>query len=181
MSKRFVWLAALAAIPTLALAGSGIVPQAQAAPALVKTAAAQILVNAQGMTLYIFTPDKHNKSVCTGQCAHYWPPATVSKGTKVAAILPGVSGTFGVTMRADEKQQLTYDGAPLYTFIEDKKPGDMTGQGSQGGTWWVVVVPGSAGQGSHTDGTSGNTPAPTPTVKSGYGGYYSGHGGGHDG
>ena len=30
-----------------------------------------------------------------------------------------------------------YDGHPLYTFIEDKAPGDMTGEG-KGGVWHVA-------------------------------------------
>ena len=45
-----------------------------------------------------------------------------------------------------EDVSVTYDGAPLYRFVQDKKPGDMTGQGLDvaGGYWWVVVVPRSA-------------------------------------
>jgi predicted lipoprotein with Yx(FWY)xxD motif len=38
-------------------------------------------------------------------------------------------GTFGATRRTDGKRQLTFDGAPLNTFAQDKKPGDMSGQG----------------------------------------------------
>jgi predicted lipoprotein with Yx(FWY)xxD motif len=64
-------------------------------------------------------------------------------GMKVPMTMSGMKGTFGVTVRKDGKHQLTYDGAPLYTFIKDKKPGDMVGQGLDvaGGYWWVVVVP----------------------------------------
>jgi predicted lipoprotein with Yx(FWY)xxD motif len=57
--------------------------------------------------------------------------------------MPSIKGTFGATRRTDGKRQLTFDGAPLYTFINDKKPGDMAGQGLDvsGGYWWVVVAP----------------------------------------
>ncbi|HXT33958.1 MAG TPA: hypothetical protein VN837_00145 [Chloroflexota bacterium] len=34
---------------------------------------------------------------------------------------------------------MTYDGAPLYTFANDKKPGDVNGEGVLG-LWWAVVV-----------------------------------------
>ena len=61
-----------------------------------------------------------------------------------ATAIPGVPGTFGVTVRTDGKQQLTYDRAPLYTFLLDKKPGDTKGQGlfAVGGYWWIVVAGG---------------------------------------
>ena len=127
------------------------------AVALVKTASTKLLVNAQGMTLYVFAPDKPNKSACYGQCAAFWPPALVPKGTKVPATMPGISGKFGVAMRTGGAQQLTFDGAPLYRFVKDKKPGQMTGQGlyAAGGYWWAVVV--GAAQSSSSSSSSGHT------------------------
>jgi predicted lipoprotein with Yx(FWY)xxD motif len=188
LSHRFVRPLAVAGALGLAGIGAHAATQAQAAPSVVSTASAHILVDARGMTLYLFSPDKHNKSVCTGDCAEYWPPAVVSKGATVPATMPGVKGTFGTTTRAGGVKQLTYDGAPFYTWIKDKKPGDMTGQGVEG-IWWAVVVNTSGATsstgatGSSTSTSSGaddhgrrghdSTPAPTPTAT---GGYY--HGGG---
>jgi predicted lipoprotein with Yx(FWY)xxD motif len=100
------------------------------------------LVNAQGRTLYVYTPDKPNTSVCYGKCAVAWPPLLVPKGTTVPAAIPGVKGTFGVAVRTGGARQLTFDGAPLYLWFKDKKPGDITGQGVHG-VWWVVVAPGA--------------------------------------
>ena len=37
-----------------------------------------ILSDASGHTVYLFTPDKKNKSVCTGPCTDDWPPVAVS-------------------------------------------------------------------------------------------------------
>ena len=108
--------------------------------ALVKTAPASILVTAQGMTLYVFTQDKKNQSTCTGQCAAFWPPLVLAHGMQEPANA-GSSGAFGVAPLADGSLQITYDGAPLYTFSKDKKPGEINGQGI-GGTWWTVVAPG---------------------------------------
>jgi predicted lipoprotein with Yx(FWY)xxD motif len=120
-----------------------IVSAATAASPLVKTMPTRMLVDGRGMTLYVFAPDKKNKSVCYSKCAQFWPPVIVPTGTTVPATMPGIKGTFGVTKRTNGKRQLTFDGAPLYTFVKDKKPGDMTGQGStaSGGYWWVVVAP----------------------------------------
>ena len=41
--------------------------------------------------------------------------------------------------------QVTFGGKPLYTFVQDKKPGDMKGNGFKDvGTWQVVTVSGKA-------------------------------------
>jgi predicted lipoprotein with Yx(FWY)xxD motif len=127
------------------------------AAVLVKAASAKLLVNAQGMTLYVFAPDKPNKSVCYGECAAFWPPVLVPKGTKVPATMPGITGKFGVAMRTGGAQQLTFDRAPLYTFVKDKKPGAMTGQGLDvaGGYWWAVVVGAMSSSSSSSGGRYG--------------------------
>jgi predicted lipoprotein with Yx(FWY)xxD motif len=71
--------------------------------------------------------------------------------------MPGITGRFGVAMRTGGAQQLTFDGAPLYTFVKDKKPGAMTGQGLDvaGGYWWAVVV--GASPSSSSSSSSGHT------------------------
>ena len=57
--------------------------------------------------------------------------------------MAGVAGTFGEIMLARGADQLTYDGAPLYTCANDKKPGDINGQGVAG-VRWAVVAPGGS-------------------------------------
>ncbi len=37
-----------------------------------------ILVDSQGMTLYMFAKDSGTTSTCTGSCATYWPPLEAS-------------------------------------------------------------------------------------------------------
>jgi predicted lipoprotein with Yx(FWY)xxD motif len=114
------------------------------AAAQVKTTTGHILVTPKGMTLYVFASDPKGKSTCSGQCAKFWPPRTVAAGVTPPAKVAGTPGTFGVIPRADGTRQLTYDGAPVYTFVEDKKPGDMNGQGvvASGGYWWIIVAAG---------------------------------------
>jgi predicted lipoprotein with Yx(FWY)xxD motif len=114
------------------------------AAAPVKTKAAHILATSKGRTLYVFAADSKDKSACYGECAKFWPPRLVTTGTTPPAKVKGVPGTFGVFTRTDGTQQLTYDGAPLYTFAGDKKAGDMNGQGllASGGFWWAVVAGG---------------------------------------
>ena len=142
--RRLLSLLALPALLAVAVNAAQASSHVQAGAALVKVAPAKILVDAKGMTLYVFAPDKKNKSTCYDTCAKYWPPLLVPSGTKPAATMAGVPGTFGTAMRTDGTHQLTYDGAPLYTFLGDKKAGQMNGQGStaSNGYWWVVVAGG---------------------------------------
>lgn len=98
-----------------------------------------ILVNGDGMTLYLFTNDSPGVSVCEGDCLAAWPPLL---GEPVAG--EGVdAGLLGTLERSDGAIQVSYDGWPLYTWTQDSAPGDTTGQGFMG-VWWVVSPEGEA-------------------------------------
>ena len=86
----------------------------------------QILVDAQGRTLYLFEADKNGKSNCDGPCAAAWPPY-LSTGTPHAA-MGATANLVGTTARADGTTQVNYAGHPLYYYVGDKAPGDTTGQ-----------------------------------------------------
>jgi len=107
------------------------------------TSAGRVLVDPNGKTLYVFAKDTKGNSVCTGQCAAYWPPVPSQDAPK------STSGTmtakFGSIKRADGSTQLTVNGYPIYTYAGDSKPGQATGQGLNlsGGLWWVVSGNGS--------------------------------------
>jgi predicted lipoprotein with Yx(FWY)xxD motif len=76
-----------------------------------------VLTNAKGFTLYSFAPDTPNASKCYGSCAVYWPPVT---GTAAAG--QGLPGKVTTITRTDGSHQLTYNGHPLYTYIETPLP-----------------------------------------------------------
>jgi predicted lipoprotein with Yx(FWY)xxD motif/plastocyanin len=97
------------------------------------------LVDAKGMTLYLFTKDTPNTTVCYDDCAVSWPPLLV-EGAPVAG--PGVDASkLGLTQRKDGASQATYNGWPLYYFAKDMKPGDTNGQGV-GGVWYAISAAG---------------------------------------
>ena len=97
------------------------------------------LVDDKGMTLYLFTKDTPNTSVCYDKCATAWPPL-LTTGDPVAG--EGVDASlFGTTNRTDGTVQVTYNGWPLYYYEKDKAPGDVTGQ-DVGGVWYVVSATG---------------------------------------
>ena len=106
------------------------------------TAVGKVLVAANGHTLYLFTADRGKKSTCYGQCAGYWPPLFAAKPTIGAGLKASLLGT---TKRKDGKLQVTYAGHPLYFFAQDKKAGQVNGQGFVhfGGSWWVVSAAGT--------------------------------------
>ena len=101
-----------------------------------------ILLDGKGMSLYAFMQDTQNSgiSTCTDAdgCAAEWP-ALASQGAPVAG--EGVDTTLLSTItRDDGLLQVTYNGWPLYLFVEDTAPGDTNGQGIDefGGLWFLV-------------------------------------------
>ena len=98
------------------------------------------LVDDKGMTLYLFTKDSPNTTVCYEKCAVAWPPL-LTTGDPVAG--EGVDASLlGTTDRTDGTVQVTYNGWPLYYYEKDKAPGDVTGQ-DVGGVWYVVSAEGN--------------------------------------
>jgi predicted lipoprotein with Yx(FWY)xxD motif len=113
-----------------------------------------ILVSSSGMTLYRFTPDKKNVSVCSGACSKYWPPLLIKGTTKPTAGSGTTASMLGTTKRAHAAIQVTYAGYPLYLYAGDKKPGDVSGEGFQG-MWYVVNASGALVK--HAVAASGST------------------------
>jgi predicted lipoprotein with Yx(FWY)xxD motif len=154
--RKVLSSAALVAALTLVAAacgGGGEEPSGTVATAAPTTTAAQqegattvavtssglgdILVDAEGRTLYAFTKDKGDQSACSGQCADNWPAltGTATAGTGVQASL------LSTAMQANGDSQVTYSGRPLYYFAGDAKPGDTNGQGV-GNVWFVLTADG---------------------------------------
>src|SRR4051794_29848273 len=107
------------------------------------TALGDVLVDRQGRTLYLFARDSGTASACTGACAANWPPLRIRGRPLVAS--GAKPSDVGTTARPDGLSQLTYNGHPLYTFVNDKKPGDTNGEGINafGGSWFAVSPAGA--------------------------------------
>jgi predicted lipoprotein with Yx(FWY)xxD motif len=121
--KRIVFgIAAL-----LMVAGPGIAAE----PAMVaKTSKGNVYTDAKGMTLYTFDKDTAGKSNCYDKCAMMWPVLKADASAKAM-------GEWSVVERKDGSKMWAYDGKPLYTYVQDKKAGDVTGDGV-GGVWHVA-------------------------------------------
>lgn len=104
-----------------------------------------ILVNAKGLTLYIFTPDKHAKVTCVSACASLWPPVKLASGQRAVAAGEAKSSLLGSDPDPEGGDVLTYDGWPLYTYAADSGPGTANGQtlNANGGLWYVLSPAGT--------------------------------------
>ena len=107
-SWKALLVTAALSLPTMAFAAD---------PGMVKDG---MLTDHKGMTLYTFDNDTGGKSACTGKCAENWPPLKATADDKA-------EGKWTIIQRDDGTMQWAFDGKPLYYFVQDKKPGDMTG------------------------------------------------------
>jgi predicted lipoprotein with Yx(FWY)xxD motif len=100
----------------------------------------EIVVDAEGRTLYVFLADETSESTCYDECEDAWPPLTVD-GEPVAG--EGVDGALATSDRTDGSTQVTLGGHPLYYFASDETADDINGQGV-GDVWYVVSPSGDA-------------------------------------
>ena len=132
------------------------------------TSLGPVLVDSNGLTVYLLTADTPGHSSCSATCLQYWP---LVPGTSVATV-KGISAPLAEAKASSGAAILTAGGWPLYTFVKDKAPGDVTGQGVKtfGGTWYAVSPSGTAvttkaaGAGGGSSGTS-----TSPAIRGGYG------------
>jgi predicted lipoprotein with Yx(FWY)xxD motif len=165
VKKTFPAFAALALIAVLAIAGCGsssnnssgsssggaygsseesttkpAAAKSEGAPITVGTAkgVGKVLVDSNGLTLYYFQKDQHGESACYGACEQGWPPL-MTEGAPQAGE-GAMASKLGTTERKDGTTQVTYAGWPLYTFVEDKKPGEDNGTDSKafGASWYPL-------------------------------------------
>ena len=109
-----------------------------------KTDYGRILTDGKGRALYLFEKEDTKRPECYGACAKAWPPfyargkLKAGKGVKQSRI--------GVTIRREKRTQVTYNGHPLYYYVTDKAPGQVTCQNvsEYGGKWLVVAPSGNA-------------------------------------
>jgi predicted lipoprotein with Yx(FWY)xxD motif len=125
---------AVITVTLLSLGASGTFAQTPEPAKVADTSKGKALVDAKGMTLYILDRDNvAGKSSCNGQCATNWPPFMAAAGAHDMA-------SWTVVTRDDGSKQWAYKGKPLYTWHDDKKPGDVDGDG-RGNNVWHIAAP----------------------------------------
>jgi predicted lipoprotein with Yx(FWY)xxD motif len=100
----------------------------------------KVIVDKKGFTLYDFHNDKGDNSSCYGACAAAWPAALTEGEPQVGE--GAMASKIGMTERKDGTLQVTYAGHPMYTFVEDKKPGEAHGNDTSAfGAQWYALMP----------------------------------------
>lgn len=122
----------------------------------------QVLVNADGHTLYSSEQEKaaHKVLCASSNCEAIWQPLTVSKGQQPSGP-SGIAAELGTVRRPDGSIQVTFKGGPLYTFTFDHAAGDVNGNtsdsfGSTHFTWHAAAVNGAATAPTGGGSTSGS-------------------------
>jgi len=112
------------------------------------TSLGKVLVDGQGMTLYALSGEHAGKFICTtSACTAIWHPLKVTAGETPS----GEVAALATVKRPDGTTQVTYKGAPLYTFASDQAPGETKGQGLKDvGTWSVLTVGAPAASATQT-------------------------------
>jgi len=95
----------------------------------------EVMVGANGHTLYAFTDDPEKQSSCFDACAKAWPPLTVPGDFTVSPELQA-SGASTIE-RPDGIRQLVMGKWALYYYSGDGAPGEANGQGI-GGKWFAI-------------------------------------------
>lgn len=102
----------------------------------------EILFDGERRAIYIFDKESGPTSECYGDCATAWPPV-LTKGEPQAegSVDPKLLGT---TERDDGTTQVTYDGRPLYYYVDDP-PGEALCHNvfEFGGLWLVLGADGA--------------------------------------
>ena len=133
------------------------------------SAVAGRLVGPNGHTLYINNVDTMTSIKCTASCTSEWPPLAgtpATKGTLQAT-------DFATVARPDGSMQVTFQGHPLYYFVDDKSASDVQGNVTEDGIRWHEA------QSSVVSTTGGVSSAPASSApassaggtSTGYGGY----------
>jgi predicted lipoprotein with Yx(FWY)xxD motif len=121
----------------------------------------QVLVDSSGDALYSPDQEAGGKVLCTGSCASIWLPLTLPASAGKPTATDALASKLGVVKRPDGANQVTFAGKPLYRFVEDSGPGEVSGNGladtfdGKKFTWHV------AGQGGASSSSAGS--------RSGYG------------
>jgi predicted lipoprotein with Yx(FWY)xxD motif len=116
-----------------------------------------VLVDSKGDVLYSNNQDTASKMACTSACQSIWPPLMASSSGQPTSSDSAVQAKLAVA-----NGQVTYNGMPLYTFVQDS-PGQATGNGfmdSFGGTsftWTAAMAGGTTASSSSTSTSSGSS------------------------
>jgi predicted lipoprotein with Yx(FWY)xxD motif len=91
---------------------------------------------ADGEGKALYTSDKDvtpGKSSCVAECAATWRPLAAPERAKA-------SGAWSLVRREGGVRQWAFNGKPVYTFANDTKVGEASGNGADNGAWHTLTI-----------------------------------------
>ena len=115
-------------------------PAGPATVSVADTEIGQVLVDAEGKTLYLYADDQGTTSAVPANILSAWPPLTVESEEVVAG--EGVDQPkLGTAPQPDGSIWVTYNGHLLYRFSGDAAAGDTVGH-KLGNIWFALTATG---------------------------------------
>ena len=97
-----------------------------------------VLFSKGNRAIYYFDKEAGRTPKCFGSCADAWPPVLTSgKPQAAGAVRQGLLGTT----RRGSKKQVTYDGHPLYFYVDDPQGQVHCHDIEEFGGLWLAVKP----------------------------------------
>jgi predicted lipoprotein with Yx(FWY)xxD motif len=98
-----------------------------------------VLFDSDQQAIYYFDKERSSESECYGACAAAWPPVLTDGKPQAAGQIE--EGLLGTTRRDGGDTQVTYDGRPLYYYV-DEGPGEVRCHNiTEFGGVWLAVQP----------------------------------------
>jgi len=147
MPRRSAQLSLLALIAMVAamLAGAayGVGAGRSSDPGVkIKSAPSQfgkVLFSGSDRAIYYFDKELTPKPECYGACATAWPPVLTNGKPEAAGRVK--QGLLGTKKRSNGKRQVTYDGHPLYYYVDDPEGVVACHNVDEFGGLWLAVKP----------------------------------------
>jgi predicted lipoprotein with Yx(FWY)xxD motif len=99
----------------------------------------EILFDADRRAIYLFDKETGPRSECYGECAAAWPPVLTKGEPEASGAVEGK--LLGTTKRDDGTTQVTYDGQPLYYYVDEPRGQVLCHNVDEFGGLWLVVQP----------------------------------------
>ena len=120
-------------------------PEQPATGTTITTADSQfgdVIFDGDERAIYYFDKEKTSESECYGDCAVAWPPVLTDSDPSADG---GAQGRLlGTTERRDGSLQVTYDGRPLYYYVDDPPGVVLCHNVEEFGGLWLAVQPDGA-------------------------------------
>lgn len=139
--KKLIALMSVLAVAAVSAGAGQASPQAKNTITAAKSRYGTVLFDGKGRVLYGFTRDRRGKpSRCYGACAQAWPVYFKSGVFKAGK---GVKQKLIASVkRKNGRLQVTYNGWPLYYYVNDVNRGQISCQNvNEFGGLWLLVSP----------------------------------------